>query len=304
MTAAACVSCGAPRAAGPECPQCGVIYERAERRTRGPQGPSAAALFALGQRVDDARTEVWLARLAVPGALLACWLAIETGMGAFLLRTFLSMWVHELGHATAAWLSGFPAFPGPWQTLVFPDRSFFFGFMLAAGAGWGLRQAWETRNRVLAAAAIAFLLLQLYCSLVVGPYAARTFITWGGDGLGMPIGVALMATFFTPPDHKLHRDWLRWGFLVIGAAGFADIFHVWWSSRSDYSKIPLGEYSHGDADPYVLLQGGWPLSVIVGRYLTSGYLSLAILIGLYVLNLKATAARLAAVERGEDVSKA
>ena len=134
------------------------------------------------------------------------------------------------------------------------------------------------------------------------PNTARTFITWAGDGLGMLIAVALMATFFTPPEHKLHRDWLRWGFLVIGAAGFADKFHVWWESRSDISKVPLGEYSHGDADPYKLLMSGWPIQVIISRYLAVGFLALAALTVLYVLHLHRTRVRLAAIEAGDLVA--
>ena len=30
----------------------------------------------------------------------------------------LGMWVHESGHAVAAWLCGYLAWPGPWISLV------------------------------------------------------------------------------------------------------------------------------------------------------------------------------------------
>jgi hypothetical protein len=320
VSGASCVRCGAPRAAGSECPSCGVIYERAERRAARAMAslervehapfaaaevlrpPSAAALFARGQQLDDARMELRLAKLAVPVALVAAWLLVHTGVGGFVLRTFGSMWLHELGHAAAAWLCGFPAFPGPWFTPVASERSLVFGLLLTAGAARLLWRAREAENRALAAAAIAFVLAQLFCSLALSHRTAHIFITWAGDAGGMVFGVALMTTFFAPPGHKLHRDWLRWGFLVIGAAGFADVFHVWWAARSDVSKVPLGEYSHGDADPYKLLMSGWPLPVIISRYLAVGFLALFALIVCYVLHLRRTQARIVATEAAEDGS--
>jgi len=304
VTAAACIRCGAPRAAGPECPSCGVIYERAERlaerRAAEPRQPaSAAALFSRQQSLEDARLELRLARLAVPIALVSSWVLVQTGIGGFVLRTFGSMWLHELGHAAAAWLCGFPAFPGPWLTVISEERSLMFGLLLTAGAGSVFWRAHQQQQTLLAGGAIAFVVLQLFCSFAVRYPIALLFITWAGDAGAMVFGAALMATFFAPPGHKLHRDWLRWGFLVIGAAGFTDVFHVWWSARSDHSKVPLGEYSHGDADPWKLLMNGWPIPVIIDRYLAVGILALIALVVLYVLNLGWTRARLQAIEAGE-----
>src|SRR5687767_4757176 len=126
MTDAVCPRCAVPRASGDECPRCGVVYARAEKRAGAhepgsealepPPPPSAAALFAHQHSIDDARLEVWLARLAVPAALAIAWVLAKMDLGRFLLRTFFGMWLHELGHAVAAWLCGYPAIPGPWFT--------------------------------------------------------------------------------------------------------------------------------------------------------------------------------------------
>src|SRR6185295_9903905 len=109
------------------CPHCGVIYARAERRIVTPAeaapgegleaaepprpGLSAAARFARDNELAEARMELRLARFAVPAALIVAWAVDHTDLGAFFVRTFFGMWLHELGHAVAAWLTGYPAVP-------------------------------------------------------------------------------------------------------------------------------------------------------------------------------------------------
>lgn len=63
--------------------------------------------------LEESELEARLRHFGIPVALLLALLLVKTAAGHFLLRTFLSMWVHELGHAATAWLCGFPAFPGP-----------------------------------------------------------------------------------------------------------------------------------------------------------------------------------------------
>ncbi|MFY0579793.1 hypothetical protein ACN28S_41040 [Cystobacter fuscus] len=66
-----------------------------------------------GGDLEDARDELRLRLFALPVALLGMWLLMGSQTSHFLLRTFLSMWIHELGHAVTAWLCGFPAFRDP-----------------------------------------------------------------------------------------------------------------------------------------------------------------------------------------------
>ena len=54
--------------------------------------------------VAEAELESRLRRFGIPVALVVAVLLVKTGIGHFFLRTFLSMWVHELGHAVTAWL--------------------------------------------------------------------------------------------------------------------------------------------------------------------------------------------------------
>jgi hypothetical protein len=316
-----CPRCGAPRAPGPECPHCGVVYARAERRAERPRSdpedqaassgalpppvprmPSAAATWAHGNQLAAARSELTLARFAVPAALVVGWVAGSTDLGRFVLRTLLGgMWLHELGHAVAAWLCGFPAFPGPWFTSVGEERSAFFAFAIAAGLGYAIWRGRSTEDRVLFAGAVALLAVQLFATLLLRERTAHTFITFAGDAGGLVFGTAAMAAFFVPPEHKLHRDWVRWGLVVIGAASFVDAFQGWWWARHDVDAIGFGEQSGSDLDPTKLAQAGWGADTMIHRYLGLGVLCLLALAVLQVRHVRRTRAALFALESA-DVS--
>lgn len=313
---AACPRCGAPRAATLDCPHCGVVYARAERRretaeptsdspppseTAGDPRPlpgrSAAAEFARGHTLAEARSELQLARFAVPAALLTSLVLAQTDMGGFLLRTFFGMWLHELGHAVAAWLCGYPAFPGPWFTSVGEERSFVFALAITSGLAYGVYRAWKEERPVWLSVAVAVLVLQLALTVVLSPARAHVLITFCGDAGSMVFGAALMAAFFVPPGHKLHRDWLRWGFLVIGAASFADTFPGWWTARHDPGVIVFGEIEgRADTDPTVLVDSGWTVAQMVSRYVGIGVLSLAGLAAAQVLHVRRRREALASLE--------
>lgn len=307
-----CPRCGAPRAGGPECPHCGVVYARAERRAAAlteeaavpasevrPPAPamSAAAQLARDNALLEARSELQLARFAVPAALLTALALARTDMGGFFLRTFFGMWLHELGHAVAAWLCGFPAVPGPWFTSVGGERSFFFALAITGGLAWAIWRTWTDHDRVLSGVAMAVLVLQLALTLVLSPAKAETLISFCGDAGSLVFGTALMATFFVPPGHKLHRDWLRWGFLVIGAASFADTFPDWWIARHEPSIIAFGEIEgRGDTDPTSLLQAGWTVDQMISRYVGIGVLSLIALAAAQVVHVRRTREALETLE--------
>jgi len=305
VTAAVCPRCGAPRANTPDCPQCGVFYAKAERLAAereaaaqeaetfpelAPRPPSAAAVFAQEDSRRRARAEVWLARFAVPGAIVVCWLLKLTGLGAFVLRTFFGMWLHELGHAVAAWICGFPAMPGPWVTSIGAERSYFFALVMAAGLGALIWRGKESEDRLLMAGGIAGLVVLMIGTFGLKERTAQMLITFGGDAGSLVFGVALMSTFFVPPEHKLHRDWLRWGFLVIGAASFVDTFQEWWTARTDPSVIAYGEIEGvGDTDVTKLTgQYRWTERALIARYVSLGVVSLLVLAPLQFLHLQRT----------------
>jgi hypothetical protein len=225
--------------------------------------------------------------VAIPTALLIAWAVVHGGFLRLLLRTVLSMWIHELGHAVAAWLCGRLAFPGPWFTPVGEGRSLVVVILVALALGLGAFRLWRVR-RVWAVVLALLLSVQLYCSFLLPERKVSAFIIWSGDGGAMVIGTLLMLSFYARKRSQIRVGWLRWGFLVIGAAAFADAFATWWAARSDREAIPFGENEgRGLSDPTVLVfQQGYSVSGVVGSYVWTGVACLLVLAAAYALGLR------------------
>ncbi|WNG29204.1 hypothetical protein F0U62_38330 [Cystobacter fuscus] len=294
-----CPRCGEPRILAPECPRCGVLYAKARARTASAaladplpveepgvpvNRPEVASTW--GGDLEDARDELRLRLFALPVVLLGMWLLMGSQTSHFLLRTFLSMWIHELGHAVTAWLCGFPAFPGPWETAVWETRTplVFAGlaFLLVGFVFRGIL----LRSRPWLLAGAGGLLLQFAGTVLLTPRTARMLITFGGDGGNLVLGTLLMMTIYASRESALRRGWLHWGYLVIGAAAFTDTFHQWWGARTDFAMIPFGIQNGGATDPSKLVdEHGWDELELIQRYTGLGLACLAVLALLYAVGL-------------------
>lgn len=308
----ACPRCGEPRILAPECPRCGVLYARAEARaaqlaTRAappapaqeeppppasPAGPGAPPFPSLagaawGGEPEDARRELRMRLFALPAALGVAWLLVKSPVWGGMLRIFLSMWVHELGHAVTAWFCGFPSMPGPWVTHTGEERSTVIFLMLATGLGGLIIRGYLTRGRVLMVAGATGLVLQFVGTMVLSPWKGQMLVTFGGDGGCLVLGSLLMTSLYARPDSALRRGQLHWGLLAIGAAAFMDAFEQWWAARTDFARIPFGQMENvGLSDPSKLVDvHHWGELQLIHRYNGLGLACLAALAVLYAVGL-------------------
>ena len=233
---------------------------------------------------DDGEREWKLRAWAIPVALGLAVVFHAWDLGHWLQRTFLSMMVHELGHAVTAWWCGFAALPTLWKTLVPETRSLAVTAVLAAVLGLVAWRAWREGKTPLAALAAGLLGLALIGAFATAMSRARALIAFGGDAGAMVLGTLLMMTMFAGPESRLRTNQLRWGFLVIGAAAYVDTFSTWWAARSNPGVIPFGEIEGvGRSDPSQLHQVyGWTATDLVDRYVmvgVAGALALAVVWG-------------------------
>ena len=221
----------------------------------------AVAVFATlvgteDRLVEDPALEFKLCAAAIPAALALGLLFHILTPG--LQRIFFGMPIHELGHALAAWFCGHAALPTLWKTLVAEERGWLAPLLLTGAIGYGMVRA---------------------------HWAGKTF---GGDGIGMVLATALMATFFFGKRTQLYKGWLRWGLLAIGAAAFTDMFATWWKALSDTGAIPFGEIEGvGLSDPAKLVEEwGWNTKDLVRRYVSVGVSCLAALAVVYAWGVR------------------
>jgi hypothetical protein len=231
---------------------------------------------------NDPSLERRIRQLALPAALAFGWAVSHSGLRG-IARTFLTMWVHETGHAVAAWLCGFGAFPGPWLTPISEQRIALVTVLLLAALGYAAFRAWRAGSPLIAAALAAGMALQLALTFGLRAHAAQGFILFAGDGGCFLLGALLMATIFVPPGSALHRGWLRWGFLVIGAFAFTDVFADWWHAGHSVEGVVFGQNEGvGDSDPTRLVyEHGWSEARLVARNMALAWTCLAGLAVLY-----------------------
>ncbi len=212
-------------------------------------------------------------------ALILAALINRSAIGHTLQRTFLSMMVHEAGHAVTSWFCGFAAFPALWVTYSSNERGAAAVLMLGAASGYILFRGLSARNLPVVVTAGMLLAAQLAGTLVINARTAQALVVFGGDGGAMVLGAVLMATFFCSRDTQVYKGGLRWGFLIIGSAGFVDAFGTWWAARTNVDAIPFGANEGvGLSDPSKLMDVyGWSPHTMVQRYLTLGIVCLVTL---------------------------
>ena len=194
----------------------------------------------------------WKVNTFVPPLLLGLVFLANLSPLRLLLSGF-QIWMHEFGHATAAWMCGFRATPLPigW-TPVEPVYSPFvyFGlllmFVIIFLAGLKERKVWPM------VAAVALAAVQFYMTWRM-PELRQEFWwgAFGGVGGEFYLSTLFMMSFFVQLPEKFKWGVCRYVFFLIGATAF---LHIWWYWREVYrglEEIPFGSMINGEGD-----QGG------------------------------------------------
>jgi hypothetical protein len=280
-----------------ECLKCGIVFARyqaaleaASKRPAliGPVRPvSAPKLTAVTEPAQnrDARQELIYRALALPLGLLGARFVVGTGLRMAV--GMVTMVLHESGHAVTCWLTGRWAVPMLWVTLHGDERSGVMVLAVTAAIGFGGFRAWVARRWAWVLAAGVVLILQLLC-LTVWRFYANSLIIFFGEGGALVLATILMAMFYADRESALYKSWgLRWGLLAIGAAVFMDVYRTWSGPLED---LPFGEIEGVNlSDPTLLTETyGWPVLLMVDRYLRLARFCLMALAVLYIWGLIST----------------
>ncbi len=198
------------------------------------------------------RFDNWKVNTFVPPLLLAFVLLVNLTPLKFLLTGF-HVWMHEFGHATAAWLCGFRATPLPFGwTPVEPTYSHFvyWGLLLMFGvlfvAGWLERKGWAM------VAAVAAAGLQFYMTWRMPEHRQEFWWSaFGGVGGEFYLSTLFMMFFWVQLPEKFKWGACRYVFFFIGATAFLNIWLRWGDIYRGLEEIPFGTMINGEDD-----QGG------------------------------------------------
>jgi hypothetical protein len=240
----------------------------------------------------------WRVNAIVPPLLFAlAWLAVISPFG-FLLKGF-QVWMHEFGHATAAWLTGRKATPLPFGwTPVESDYSHFvyFGLLLLFGilfvAGWKERKVWPM-------------------IIAVGLAGAQYYLTWrmpehrqefwwgafGGVGGEFYLSALMMVVFYVQLPEKFKWGGCRYVFFFLGAACFLQTYGFWRDVYLGQADIPYGSMISGEDDANgdmnkLVNDFGWTQSMIRRTFMALGnycLLGLAVVYLAFLLRLNLVA---------------
>lgn len=223
-------------------------------------------------RFDD-----WRVNTFVPPLLLVLVALVHLTPLKFFLVGF-HVWMHEFGHATAAWLCGFRATPLPFGwTPVEPVYSAFvywgllllFAVLFVAAAKE--RKVWPM------IAALALAGLQYYMTWRMPEH--RQEFWWGafgGVGGEFYLSTLFMMFFWVQLPDKFRWGACRYAFFLIGATAFLNIWFRWRDIYTGLEEIPFGSMINGEEDQggdmNKLMDGyGWKKFDIRRRYLLLGY---------------------------------
>lgn len=272
-----------------ECLKCGVIFakylafQQAMDAVRPAQPERSPEDVAEEQR--QAKHELLCRVFAVPGALLAGWVA-NRALPA--LSYFLAMWLHESGHAIAAWFCGYAAFPTAWFTVIPEERGRWISIVLGAAVAAGGYFAFRLQRWFWVAVSAAVLVLFVLGNLQTDSHAHLLFTFWG-DGGAYVLSTLLMLTFYARTDSPLRKKQLRWGLLLLGAMAFWSVYSRWSGGFESIAQFLEDTDERGPSDIRTLtLVYGWSTYTLIHHYWDLGRACLLALGGAYVAGLVQT----------------
>lgn len=253
----------------------------------------------------------WKVNVIIPPLLLGIvWLVNHSPLD-FFLKGF-HIWMHEFGHATAAWMCGRRATPLPigW-TPVEPEYSAFvyFGLLLMFGvlfvAGWKERKAWPM------IAAVALAGLQYYMTWQMTELQQEFWWSaFGGVGGSFYLSALMMAFFFVELPDKFRWGGCRYVFFLIGATAFLDSTGFWNDVFHGRQEIPFGSMINGEDDQNgdmnkLMAVYHWRDADIRNNFLALGHgcwIGLGMVYGTFVLQLNRIPDKIMTWRNDQDLS--
>ncbi|MEM9568512.1 MAG: hypothetical protein AAF974_09420 [Cyanobacteria bacterium P01_E01_bin.34] len=201
----------------------------------------------------------------------------------------LQIWIHELGHATVAWLAGYRALPLPFGwTSISSDRSTFVYLGIAFLLGLLFVSGKRERKRWPMVLAIVLAVLQAFMTWGLSERSFDLLFVFGGVGGEFYLSTLLIVCFYFKLPDRLRWDFWRFVALFVAASTFCHAFWQWHLIDRGLQDIPWGTMLFGSGDAggdmnRLNFDHGWSAARIMSTYSRLGELCLMAIIGTYGL---------------------
>ncbi|MGK7911969.1 MAG: hypothetical protein AB4050_10900 [Synechococcus sp.] len=223
---------------------------------------------------------------AVPVALIAAMMA-NTIVPILMLP--LQIWIHELGHATVAWMAGYRALPLPFgwtsisgerSTFVYIGILFLLGLLFVAGR--------RERKRWPMVLAVVLAVVQAVMTWGLSERVFDLLVVFGGVGGEFYLSTLFIVGFYFKLPDRLRWDFWRFVVLFVAASTFCQAFWQWHLIDRGLQDIPWGTMLFGSGDAggdmnRLNFDHGWSAARIVSTYSRLGELCLMAIVGAYGL---------------------
>jgi len=213
-----------------------------------------------GGRFDPGSYDNALVKAVAPPAVAALAVLFRLSSCGFLLEGF-HVWIHEVGHASVAWLSSRPAVPLPfgWTNIEANKSLPLYLFILVAlvvlaVTGWRERRLWPI------VLGIALIAAQSLMTWSLSEERAHLWMIFGGVGGEFYLSAAMMGLFFFEFPERFKWGVCRYVVLFIGAASFFESYAFWKQVKRGAQGIPFGSMINGEDD------GGGDMNILTEEF--------------------------------------
>lgn len=206
------------------------------------------------------------------------------------LAWFISMWVHECGHATIAWFSGYRAMVTFAGTIISFDRSLFVYFGILILIGLTFYSAWKEDKKTTMIICIVFAIIQFVLTWQTSYSTYRMLLYFAGIGGEFYLSTLLIIAFYWRLPEKFYWEFWRFFALIIGATTFWGNFTKWHRISKGKADIPWGTFWGGRGDSGGDLnilnnEVGWSANQIINTYNILGFMCFLVIIVTYLYYL-------------------